>query len=68
MGYGAMQLAGPDVFGPLKDRHAALAVPREAVARGVNHIQLIREALHPYPDERHRLPRRFQIFSRKPRA
>jgi len=63
MGYGAMQLAGPGVFGPPKDRHAALAVLREAVARGVNHIdtsdfygphvtnQLIREALHPYPDE-----------------
>jgi pyridoxine 4-dehydrogenase len=62
MGYGAMQLAGPGVFGPPKDRHAALAVLREAVTRGVNHIdtsdfygphvtnQLIREALHPYPD------------------
>ena len=63
MGYGAMQLAGPSVFGPPKDRNAALAVLREAVARGVNHIdtsdyygphvtnQLIREALHPYPDD-----------------
>jgi pyridoxine 4-dehydrogenase len=63
MGYGAMQLAGPRVFGPPKDRHAALAVLREAVARGVNHIdtsdyygphvinQLICEALHPYPDD-----------------
>jgi len=63
MGYGAMQLAGPRVFGPPKDRDAALAVLREAVARGVNHIdtsdfygphvtnQLIREALHPYPDD-----------------
>jgi pyridoxine 4-dehydrogenase len=63
MGYGAMQLAGPGVFGPPKDRHAALAVLREAVARGVNHIdtsdyygphvtnQLICEALHPYPDD-----------------
>jgi len=63
MGYGAMQLAGPGVFGPPKDRDAALAVLREAVARGVNHIdtsdfygphvtnQLIREALHPYPDD-----------------
>jgi pyridoxine 4-dehydrogenase len=63
MGYGAMQLAGPGVFGPPKDRDGALAVLREAVARGVNHIdtsdyygphitnQLIREALHPYPDE-----------------
>jgi pyridoxine 4-dehydrogenase len=60
MGYGAMQLAGPGVFGPPKDRGAALAVLREAVASGVNHIdtsdyygphitnQLIREALHPY--------------------
>src|SRR5262249_23400226 len=63
LGYGAMQLAGPGVFGPPKDRDAALAVLREAVASGVNHIdtsdfyvphvtnQLIREALHPYPDE-----------------
>ena len=61
MGYGAMQLAGPGVFGPPKDRDAALAVLREAVEQGVNHIdtsdfygphitnQLIREALHPYP-------------------
>ena len=38
MGYGAMQLAGPGVFGPPKDRGAAVAVLREAVARGVNHI------------------------------
>ncbi|MFT4068446.1 aldo/keto reductase family oxidoreductase [Paraburkholderia sp.] len=63
MGYGAMQLAGPGVFGPPKDRDAALAVLREAVEAGVNHIdtsdfygphvtnQLIREALHPYPDD-----------------
>jgi aryl-alcohol dehydrogenase-like predicted oxidoreductase len=63
LGYGAMQLAGPGVFGPPKDREAALTVLREAVARGVNHIdtsdfygphvtnQLIREALHPYPDD-----------------
>jgi pyridoxine 4-dehydrogenase len=63
MGYGAMQLAGPSVFGPPKDRPAALAVLREAIASGVNHIdtsdfygpqvtnQLIREALAPYPDE-----------------
>ena len=62
MGYGAMQLAGPGVFGPPKDRDAALAVLREAVESGVYHIdtcefycphitnQLIREALHPYPD------------------
>jgi pyridoxine 4-dehydrogenase len=63
LGYGAMQLAGPGVFGPPKDRDAALAVLREAVARGVDHIdtsdfygphvtnQLIREALHPYPGD-----------------
>ena len=63
MGYGAMQLAGPGVFGPPKDREAALAVLRAAVASGVNHIdtsdfygphvtnQLIREALHPYPED-----------------
>jgi pyridoxine 4-dehydrogenase len=63
MGYGAMQLAGPGVFGPPKDRAAAVAVLREAVERGVNHIdtsdfygphvtnQIIREALHPYDDE-----------------
>ena len=63
MGYGAMQLAGPGVFGPPKDRDAALAVLREAVACGVNHIdtsdfygphitnQLIHEALHPYRDD-----------------
>jgi pyridoxine 4-dehydrogenase len=62
LGYGAMQLAGPGVFGPPKDHDAALAVLREAVAFGVNHIdtsdfygphvtnQIIREALHPYPD------------------
>ena len=61
MGYGAMQLAGPGVFGPPKDRDAALAVLREAIASGVDHIdtsdfygphvtnQVIREALHPYP-------------------
>ncbi len=63
IGYGAMQLAGPGVFGPPKDHAAALAVLREAIASGVNHIdtsdfygphitnQLIREALHPYPDD-----------------
>ena len=63
VGYGAMQLAGPHVFGPPKDRAAALAVLRAAVEAGVNHIdtsdfygphvtnQLIREALHPYPDD-----------------
>jgi aryl-alcohol dehydrogenase-like predicted oxidoreductase len=63
LGYGAMQLAGPGVFGPPKDRDAALAVLRLAVESGVNHIdtsdfygpyvtnQLIKEALHPYPDD-----------------
>src|SRR5690242_2199902 len=63
LGYGAMQLAGPGVFGPPKDRNGALAVLREAVASGVNHIdtsdfygphitnQIIREALHPYPGD-----------------
>jgi pyridoxine 4-dehydrogenase len=63
LGYGAMQLAGPGVFGPPRDRDAAIAVLREAVARGVNHIdtsdfygphvtnELIREALHPYPGD-----------------
>ena len=63
LGYGAMQLAGPHVFGPPKDRDAAIAVLREAVASGVNHIdtsdyygpyvtnQLIREALFPYPED-----------------
>ncbi|QEI05517.1 aldo/keto reductase family oxidoreductase [Pigmentiphaga aceris] len=63
MGYGAMQLAGPGVFGPPKDRAAALAVLRAAVDAGVNHLdtsdfygphitnQLIREALHPYRDD-----------------
>jgi len=62
MGYGAMQLAGPGVFGPPKDRAAALAVLREALRKGVDHIdtsdyygphitnQLIREALHPYAE------------------
>jgi pyridoxine 4-dehydrogenase len=61
MGYGAMQLTGPRVFGPPKDRDQALAVLREAVNLGVTHIdtadfygpvvvnELIREALHPYP-------------------
>ena len=60
LGYGAMQLAGPGVFGPPKDHDGALAVLREAVAQGVNHIdtsdfygphvtnRIIREALHPY--------------------
>jgi pyridoxine 4-dehydrogenase len=61
VGYGAMQLAGPGVFGPPRDHAAALAVLREAIARGMNHIdtadfygphhtnRIIREALHPYP-------------------
>jgi pyridoxine 4-dehydrogenase len=65
MGYGAMQLAGPGVFGPPKDRDEAIAVLREAVEHGITHIdtsdyygphitnQIIREALHPYPDELH---------------
>src|SRR6185295_13709531 len=63
LGYGAMQLSGPGIFGPPRDRKTALAVLREAVASGVNHIdtsdyygphvtnQLIHEALHPYPDD-----------------
>lgn len=63
IGYGAMQLAGPHVFGPPKDRAAAVAVLREAVASGIDHIdtsdaygphitnQIIREALHPYPKQ-----------------
>jgi pyridoxine 4-dehydrogenase len=62
LGYGAMQLAGPGVWGPPRDLDAALAVLREAVAAGVNHIdtsdyygphvtnQIIRRALHPYPE------------------
>src|SRR3982751_2763910 len=62
LGYGAMQLAGPGVFGPPKDRAGAIAVLRAAVESGVNHIdtsdyygphvtnQIIHEALHPYPD------------------
>src|SRR5579871_719909 len=63
IGYGAMQLAGPGVFGPPRDRDIAIAVLREAVAQGVDHIdtsdfygphvtnEIIREALHPYPDD-----------------
>jgi pyridoxine 4-dehydrogenase len=62
MGYGAMQLAGPQVWGPPRDLDAAIAVLREAVAAGVNHIdtsdfygphvtnQIIKRALHPYPE------------------
>jgi pyridoxine 4-dehydrogenase len=65
MGYGAMQLAGPGVFGPPKDRDAAIAVLREAVELGITHIdtsdyygpyvtnEIIREALHPYPQGLH---------------
>src|SRR5580658_8384516 len=65
LGYGAMQLAGPGVFGPPKDRDGAIAVLREAVALGINHIdtsdfygpyvtnEIIREALAPYPDDLH---------------
>ncbi len=65
MGYGAMQLAGPHVFGPPADRDAAVAVLREAVELGITHIdtsdyygpyvtnEIIREALHPYPDGLH---------------
>jgi pyridoxine 4-dehydrogenase len=63
VGYGAMQLAGPHVFGPPRDRPEAIAVLREAIASGVNHIdtsdfygphvtnQIIKEALHPYPKD-----------------
>ncbi len=63
MGYGAMQLAGPQVFGPPRDMDAAIAVLQEAVAAGVNHIdtsdfygphvtnQIIKQALHPYSDD-----------------
>src|SRR5246127_2334168 len=62
MGYGAMQLAGPGVWGPPRDVDAAIAVLREAVEAGVNHIdtsdfygphvtnQIIKRALHPFPD------------------
>ena len=63
MGYGAMQLAGPGVWGPPRDVDGAIAVLREAVTSGVNHIdtsdfygphvtnQIIKQALHPYPDD-----------------
>src|SRR5271154_683539 len=63
MGYGAMQLAGPQVWGPPRDLDGAVAVVREAVASGVNHIdtsdyygphvtnQIVKQALHPYPDD-----------------
>ncbi|HEX4208225.1 MAG TPA: aldo/keto reductase family oxidoreductase [Ktedonobacteraceae bacterium] len=65
IGYGAMQLAGPNVFGPPADRDAAVAVLREAIELGITHIdtsdfygpyvtnQIIKEALHPYPDSLH---------------
>src|SRR5258706_5301243 len=63
LGCGALRLCGPGIFGPPTDRKTAVAVLREAVSSGVNHIdtsdyygphitnQLIREALHPYPDD-----------------
>ena len=63
LGYGAMQLAGPGVFGPVKDEARAIQVLRDAVASGINHIdtsdfygphytnRLIKKALHPYPDD-----------------
>jgi pyridoxine 4-dehydrogenase len=63
IGYGAMRLAGPHVFGPPADRDAAVAVLREAVELGITHIdtsdyygpyvtnEIIKEALHPYPDD-----------------
>ncbi len=62
MGYGAMQLAGPEVYGPPRDVDGAITVLREAIAAGVNHIdtsdyygphvtnQIIKQALHPYPE------------------
>jgi pyridoxine 4-dehydrogenase len=65
MGYGAMQLAGPGVFGPPDDRDAAIAVLREAIGLGITHIdtsdyygpyvtnEIIKDALHPYPDDLH---------------
>jgi pyridoxine 4-dehydrogenase len=65
LGYGSMQLAGPRVFGPPADRDGALAVLREAIELGITHIdtsdyygphvtnQIIKEALHPYPDDLH---------------
>lgn len=65
MGYGAMQLAGPGVFGPPKDRHEAIAVLRAVVELGITHIdtsdyygpfvtnEIIKEALHPYPESLH---------------
>jgi aryl-alcohol dehydrogenase-like predicted oxidoreductase len=65
MGYGAMQLAGPHVFGPPKDRDEAIAVLREVVEMGITHIdtsdyygpyvtnEIIKEALHPYPEDLH---------------
>src|SRR5437868_9418912 len=70
IGYGAMQLAGPHVFGPPKDHEGAIAVLREVVRLGINHIdtsdfygphitnQLIKEALHPYPEVRGGRPER----------
>src|SRR6476620_2952222 len=75
MGYGAMQLGGPGVFGPPKDREQAIAVLREAIELGVTHIdnsdyygpatvnEVIREALHPYPDDLHTVT---QVGARRP--
>ena len=69
MGYGAMQLAGPGVWGPPRDLDAAIAILRGAVTAGVNHIdtsdfygphvtnQIIKQALHPYPDGDHYVTR-----------
>jgi pyridoxine 4-dehydrogenase len=74
LGYGAMQLAGPNVFGPPKDMEAALGVPRAAVEAGVDHIdtsdiygphitnQIIKSALHPYPQN---LPIATKVGSRR---
>ena len=75
MGYGAMQLAGPQVWGPPRDVDGAIAVLREAVAVGVNHIdtsdfygphvtnQIIKQALHPYPDHLVTLQLPFEIIA-----
>ena len=80
LGYGAMHLSGPGIFGPPKDRDAALAVLREAVASGVNHIdtsdyygphitnQLIHDALHPYPAISSSSPRSALDVARTPQS
>jgi pyridoxine 4-dehydrogenase len=77
MGYGAMQLAGPHVFGPPRDRNAAVAVLREAIALGITHIdtsdfygphvtnEIIREALYPYPDDLRIVPKSEQCEMRR---